>query len=136
MRIFTFILFIVGLTITLFMLAVTAVFIKEKILPPIIVFSIVDICSIVRTCHYYKCWKYLKGSQKLDDKNAKVIRKMNIAILCISLTNSLSFTAVLLYPVIMMGVFFDFLIGFLVVDILAILYFVHALLMDKKINNR
>ena len=131
---FTFILFILGFMISLFMLAVTIVFIKYKIIPPIIVFLILDICSIVRTCHYYKCWKYLKGNQELDGKNARAIRRMNIAILCIALIIGISMSAVLLYPIIMMGAFFDFQIYFLVIDILATLYFIHALLMDNKIK--
>lgn len=133
--IFTLIMMIISILISVFFIIECIVFIfKAPFIPPIVFSSIACLIFILLTFHYKKCLKFLKNDVQLLDKVKNRIYRINLVISIISLIFSISIDIAIIFSIIYGVDQWIFYVLFLCFNIISILYFVNTILINKRLN--
>lgn len=133
--IFTLIIMIISILISVFFIIECIVFIfKAPFIPPIVFSSIACLIFILLTFHYKKSLKFLKNDIQLLDKVKNRIYRINLVISIISLIFSISIDIAIIFSIIYGVDQWIFYVLFMCFNIISILYFVNTILINKRLN--
>lgn len=131
--IFTYIMFGISCMLTVFcfifiILSITIV----KFVPPVIVFTILTVLSILLTTHYYKCIKLLKNNNFLEEKKVLKIKNTNRVLAFIFGFMAFTMFLIAIYPIIVLGGWIDYCLYFIIVGVVCSLYTLNLLMNNKN----